>query len=425
MSKKRLLVISIDSMVTEDLSILQKLPHFKMLLDDASVILRNEATYPTFTHSIHTAIATGCYPGTHGVNGNEYFQPGNLKPEWFDKASDVKVPMIQTLAKQHGYSVACIYWPLSQGAPLDWILYRKAYHTPYDREQQQVRERSTPGLFEELYPYIKDTFTMDTVYGSDQLCGNACAYMIDTYRPEVMYTHLISIDTIRHHHGVFGEHILKTYEFLDGVIGQMIDALKRQNLWDTTIVNVTADHGHMDIRRVVSVNRFFKDHGLITTDEAGRMTDWKAYLHSCALSGHIYVKDNDPAVARQTLQLLADNKRELDIETIFTHAEVKEKYHLDGGFAYVIESNGAAAFSADYNAPLRVESGGKDYRYAVSTHGHEPWKGVQPAFFIRDPYAKKRLVLANGRIIDQAPTLAKMLGFAMPQADGVPREELL
>lgn len=425
MEKKRLLVISVDSMVTEDLAVLRQLKHFNEILSDSSVILRNEATYPTFTHSIHTSISTGCYPGKHGIIGNEFFEPGNMTPTWFDSVNDVRVPLLPVVAKENGYSVACVFWPLTMNSPLDYVLYRKEYYGPVSKKKEQIRARSTQGLYDEIYPVIQKAFDIDPILVDDQICADTCAYLIDHYQPEVIYTHLVAIDSIRHQKGVFGEHILATYQFLDGVIGQITDALKRNGLYDKTIINVTADHGHLDIDRVVSINRFFKDKGLISTDAEGNLTDWDAYMHSCALSGHIYIKNQDPEIARGVFDLLQSHAYELDIEKIYTRSEVQDKYHLDGDFTYVIESNGAATFSADYNAPLYVRSGGKDYRYAVSTHGHEPSKGVQPTYFLRNPYGNKKLVLASGRIIDQAPTLAKLLGFEMPWADGVPREELL
>ena len=425
MEKKRLVVISIDSMVTEDLAVLKKLKNFSQLLKESSVILRNEATYPTFTHSIHTSIATGCYPGKHGVIGNEFFQPGNMTPTWFDRIEDVKVPLLPVLAKKNGYSVACVFWPLTMNAPLDYVLYRKEYYGAASQKKEQIKARSTEGLFDEIYPVIKDAFDIEPIRVDDQICGDACAYLIDHYQPDVIYTHLVAIDSIRHQKGVFGEHIIDTYEFLDGVVGEIIDALKRNGLYDKTIINVTADHGHLDIDRVVSINRFLKDKGFISVNEKGELLDWNAYMHSCALSGHVYVKNNDPIIMAEVMQLLEQSAPLLDIEKIYTKAEIEEKYHLKGDFAFVIESNGAATFSADYNAPLCVSSGGKDYRYAVSTHGHEPFKGVQPTYFIRNPYSDRQRVIAKGRVIDQAPTLAKMLGFDMLSADGVPMQELL
>ena len=72
---KKLIVISIDSFVTEDLGILRTLPHFARVLDGASLVLRNRTTYPSLTHSVHTSIQTGCNPGRHGVVNNEHFCP--------------------------------------------------------------------------------------------------------------------------------------------------------------------------------------------------------------------------------------------------------------------------------------------------------------------------------------------------------------
>lgn len=63
MEKRKLIVISIDSMVTEDLEIIRQMPHMGKLLERSSIIRRNLTTYPSYTHSIHTSISTGCYPG--------------------------------------------------------------------------------------------------------------------------------------------------------------------------------------------------------------------------------------------------------------------------------------------------------------------------------------------------------------------------
>ena len=425
MKKKRLIVISIDSMVTEDLAVLRSLPNFSEVLADSSIVMRNEATYPTLTHSIHTAISTGCYPGTHGVTGNEHFVPGEMEPAWFEAFDEVKVPSLSAVAKQHGYTVASVLYPLTLNAPFEWVLHRNEHDCPFEEKYNRIRERSMQDVFDELRPYTKDSFNMGPVLSEDQFCTDAIVGLIERHQPEIIYTHIIAIDTIRHQKGMFGQHILDIYRELDRMLGQILDALKKQGLYDKTILNVTADHGHLDIDRVVSINRFLRDEGLITVDEAGNLVDWQAYMHSCALSGHMHIKDHDPALYKKVWDLIDANREALDIERLFTMDEVRAKYHLDGDFDFVIESNGAATFSTDYNAPLCVASGGPDYRYAITTHGHEPWKGIQPLFFVRNPYSATRVVLAKGKIVDQAPTLARMLGFDMPQADGSVREELL
>ena len=70
---KKLLVISIDSMINEDLELMTAFPAFRELLEQSSIVHGMTATYPTLTHSVHTSMLTGCYPERHGVIHNEQF----------------------------------------------------------------------------------------------------------------------------------------------------------------------------------------------------------------------------------------------------------------------------------------------------------------------------------------------------------------
>ena len=50
---------------------------------------------------------------------------------------------------------------------------------------------------------------------------------------------------------------------------------------------------------------------------------------------------------------------------------------------------------------------------------------MQPCFFVCNPFASEQVYLPEGRIIDQAPTLARMLGFEMTTCDGRAMDALL
>lgn len=426
MQKNKTILVSIDSMVCDDLPYLRTLPNFGHLLKNASVVKRNLTTYPSYTHSIHTSISTGCWPATHGVISNEHFEFGNLEPPWFESCQDVKVPTLAQEAKRHGYSVAEIFWPLTLGDPMDWNIHRAGTHILPENQEAVIRQRSKPGFFDEVYPYIKDSFHHPVAdYRSDELCFCTAEYLIDTYQPDFILIHLVAIDHTRHHFGVFSKELHAAYRYLDQGFGRILDALRRQSLEDRTIFAVTSDHGHLDIRNVISINRFFRDNGLLTVDQEGNYVDCKAYMQSCSLSGHIYIKDNDPQTALEVYRLLDENRDLLNIERIFTKEEVEREWHLTGDFTYVIESYGNASFSSNYNWELVTPTNNASYRTSKATHGHLPYKGVQPTFFIRNPFQAKQVVLPEGRIIDQAPTLAKLMGFTMTTCDGKPIRELL
>ena len=266
---------------------------------------------------------------------------------------------------------------------------------------------------------------MSRDYASDEVCFRTAEYLIDRHQPDFMEIHLVAIDHIRHHDGVYSSALHDAYRYLDGGFGRILAALRRQGLEDETILAVTSDHGHLDIRQVVSINRFFRDHGLIETDSEGRLVSWKAWMQSCSLSGHVYIRDNDPAVAAQVLELLQAHSRELEIERIFTREEVEREWHLTGDFTYVIESFGNSSFSSNYNWELYTSTSNSSYRTSKATHGHLPCKGVQPCFFVRNPFSTEQVYLPEGRIIDQAPTLARLMGFEMTTCDGQAVEALL
>ena len=105
--EKKLLVISIDTFITEDLEIMKTLPNFSRVLEESSVVERNLTTYPSLTHSVHTTIQTGCRPGKHGVVNNEKFQPYAAVPQWFDDASDIRVPHLRAGVRRPGWRNHC------------------------------------------------------------------------------------------------------------------------------------------------------------------------------------------------------------------------------------------------------------------------------------------------------------------------------
>lgn len=56
MKKRRLYVLSIDSMITEDLEFMKTLPTMSSILDGAAIVSNVISVYPTLTYTIHTSI---------------------------------------------------------------------------------------------------------------------------------------------------------------------------------------------------------------------------------------------------------------------------------------------------------------------------------------------------------------------------------
>ena len=96
-----------------------------------------------------------------------------------------------------------------------------------------------------------------------------------------------------------------------------------------------SDHGHLDIERVVSLNRFFQDHGLQRADETGRVLEYDAYCHSGSLSAQIYLREDRPELFQTVWSLLWDNRELLGIRELLTKDVCRQRYHTDGGYAFM------------------------------------------------------------------------------------------
>ena len=112
-------------------------------------------------------------------------------------------------------------------------------------------------------------------------------------------------------------------------------------------------------------------------------------------------------------------------DRVFTLEEVKERYGLFGDFSFVIETDGYTSFSEECRRPAVRDLVIEDYRFGKATHGHLPERGPQPPFIGMGPSFRKGAVLAEGNILNHAPTFAKILGLTLKDAVGHAEDEIL
>ncbi len=420
--KKKMLLLSIDAMVTEDLEILRTLPAFSEVLEGASVVKNIQSVYPTLTHPAHVSIVTGCYPDRHGIITNDEFRPGERFSPWLERADLVKVPMLPQVARTHGYTVASVFWPLTIGMEAEWVLGRDWVHEKRRTQQQTIADNSTPGLFDEVADSVKSCWGKEHYEEADSFCFLSAEYLLRTYRPDLTMIHVILMDHIRHAYGVFSPKLREGYEIMDRGLARLLSAMRDAGTYDDTIICLTSDHGQLDVERVAALNRFFLEQGLIRLNPDGTLRDYDAYAHAASLVSLIHV--GEAADRDRVRALLLENRERLGIGQLFTREETK-KLRLDGDFTFVAETDGRTAFSPRWDTEVVTAIDPADWRTSVAGHGHLPWKGAKPMFIVKDPRSREACTLESGRLVDEAPTMARLLGFDLPGCDGAPIPELL
>lgn len=424
--KKKLLLISLDAMIGKDIEILKTLPTFGPILEKASIVKSVETVYPSMTYTAHASIVSGTYPEKHGVITNEVFTPLVNQAPWYELRSQNKAQILPELAKENGYTTFVNSWPTLVGAKVDYLVQRAGIHYPKEEQESEIRKNSNDVLTQEMWDYCAEAWTLPNYYSTDKFSALASKYVINRYQPDLTLMHMTLPDHYRHSYGVLSEKLVDAYKYLDDMLAIVVDELKAQGLYEQTTFVFCSDHGQVDIDMSVNANKLLIENGLLTVDENGKMTDWKAYIQSSAVSAHVYLKDpTDEALVKEVYQLLDANRDLLYIDHIFTREQVKKTYRLDGDFSFVLESKEGSSFGfnimADYQNPIMNE----DYRVSRGTHGHIPSKGEQPCLILSGPGVLEGKELSVAKVVDIAPTCAAILGFEMPEADGRILREIL
>lgn len=427
---KRIIVLSADALVHDDMETLEQMPNFRKYLSGGSCIKQVKSIYPTITYPCHTTMATGVYPDRHGIVGNLKSPYRYIKSPipWTWEHEYVKVPDLFDAAKKAGLTTAAVFWPVTGNHPsIDYLI--DEYWTQ-KKDETYTEAFHRMGTKPELFPIIERHASV-LVERKHPMCDNfivSCAAdIIREFKPHLMMLHPANIDGYRHGNGLFGSHIRKGLEETDRYIGELMAAAEDAGVAEETSFVLTSDHGQLDIKRVININVYLADAGLIRPRE-GADPEWDAWCQSGGMSACVYLKNReDKAVYEKVYSLLRDMCAEgiYGISRVYTAEEAEKEERFAGDFSFVLETDGYTSFGDKYIRPVVSNINKTDYRSGAATHGYLPSKGPCPVFYANGPLFRKGVVIETGKLVDEAPTLAKALGIEMPGTDGEAVTELL
>ena len=434
MKKKRIYCISIDAMISDDIPFMETLPNLGPIVKKAAKAKDVISVYPTLTYTCHASMLTGVYPERHHIVNNEMFIPGLEHGPWYydSRVFDPDVPNIVSEAKEHGYSTLCVSWPVTGNIECDHLI-----------PEVWSKEQSTDAMYNEFLKDGGDKELLDLIwprYGNS-LKGLASPYFhlfmhgaaleaIRKWSPEVVFHHLSMVDHMRHNDGVYGSRVYsQAYLVQDLMFGAIVDELKAQGVYDDTTFIITSDHGQTPVDHLVSPNILLVRDGLIRLNADGTIRDYDAFVHSAAHSAFVYLKDkSDKALENRVFDILKKYQSEENVGfgEILTSDDVSTRYRNKGEFSFMIEGAPGYSFTSKTSGDLvSSKTDNSNYKYAQATHGHMPETGPKPAFLISGPGAKLGAEISGINIVDEAPTIARLLGFEMDGVDGRVVEELL
>lgn len=427
MKKRKLVLISMDAMVKEDFEYLLTKPFFRSLFEQGSWIKTLRTIYPSVTYPCHAAMITGCYPDKTGVYNNELNEYRSRLWHW--SRADIKVKTLVDAAKERGYTVGNVFWPVMSNDPhIDYNIPECWSMTPEDgfREAMQ-RHGVLDRVFDDIIEpnrHLIEGHQRQSPY-CDEFVYSCGRDMILKYNPDLLLMHPCNLDSTRHRHGVFNAYTTASLDLTCYWIEKIVWALQTIGEWENTDLVITSDHGQIDICRTCNPNRVLEKAGLIALDETGKATNMRAYARGVGASAQVFVTDK--SAYDETYRVLCEAAKSglYGFEHCYTRDEIAQKEHLSGDFDFVLETDGYTSFGDGIGEQYFTNFDTTDYRTGRATHGHLPDKGPQPTMLLVGPDFKAGVHIERRSTLDTAPTLARVLGLSLPDADGRVIEEIL
>ena len=402
---RHVVIISIDGLRPEFyLDDSWAAPELRALLKAGSHARAAEGVFPTVTYPNHATIVTGVRPARHGVLSNTIPTAAGTRGRWYEEVSDLRASPIWEWARTAGLTTAAVSWPVTAGARIDLLVPERDYYAQKE-PLERLRADSTPGIFDRLGVTPKAEMFKDVVLWDAFLTETVTA-MIRQARPNLLLVHLVQTDYFQHRVGREGAETKAAVARVDAHVGAIRRALAEAGLADRSVIIVTGDHGFEDARQSVHPNVLLARAGLRGCPEPG--DGWRATAYIAGGSAAILVQPpRDAATAAAAEKALREAAR--DAYTIVSRAELDALGALPNA-AFALAAAPGFAMGSGCRGSLIVSGSGGQHGYLPS-HPRMPTGFIATGAGVRAGVALERV-----RLVDIAPTAARLLGLATPVA---------
>src|ERR1700730_4849163 len=414
-----LVMISVDGMrpdyVTGADAHGAKIPQLRRLMKEGSYADGVVGVVPTVTYPSHTTLVTGVWPAKHGIFGNTTFDPLQKNYQgWYWYAEDIRVPTWWDLATRAGRTTASIQWPATVGAHITWNI-PEFWRANTEDDAKLLRAVSTAGLLIDA-DKEKGSYAggIESSVEADERRSQYAQWILEKKRPALLTLHLIALDHIEHDTGPFSPEAIAILERLDTGIGN-VGATAELLAPGRAYVAVVSDHGFAKTDTQLNLFPLFRQAKLLTADEKGKITNWRAMPWVNSAAAAIMLKNPaDTATLQQVRELLA--KLAADPANGIDRILDADELHKAGGFSsasFFVSPKPGWKMGSTLDGPVlsKTKPGG--------THGELPdLPDLHAAFFLVGPGVPEAHSLGIIDMRDVAPTLAHVVGLSLPSADG-------
>jgi predicted AlkP superfamily pyrophosphatase or phosphodiesterase len=397
------------------------MPTLRALIAKGAMASGMQPINPTVTWPNHTALITGVDASKHHVvaNGLITFPDDRGQPTiepWVDKSKLVHAETLYEAAAAKGLTTGQVDWVAIYGAKgVNWQFGEKP-----DADSPIARELITSGMVtrEEVLEFGEKS----SPAWRDQVWTDAAVDIVEHHTPDLLLLHLLETDSIQHAYAPLTPAAYAAYAYADHCLERVVDAVRETGALDRTTFFILSDHGFSTYTHTISPNAALVKMGLLRKDNNTYLGD--VWVKAEGGAAELFIRKE-----KQRAALVPKLKSYFEGVEGIQHAYTNEEARLigmpserdtDQAPQLYLTAKPDFAFSDNVDGELITTHSPK------GAHGYLNASSDMQALFVASGAAIrpgiKMDAISNLRV---APTIAKILGIQLPDAELPPLNELL
>lgn len=335
-------------------------------------------SFPSKTFPNHYTLATGLYPGNHGITGNAFFDPARRAGYRLGDQNAVRDGSwyggepIWVTAERNGVRTGAYFWTGSEAA-IGGV--RPSYYTTYDAK-------------------VPNAARVDGVI--------SWLRKPPSERPHLVLLYFSDVDDTTHRYGPDAKQTATAVASVDRALRQLMDSLSGMPFADSVNIVLVSDHGMAQVRAdaPIPVCDLLASAGVDTT--------------------RLEVSDNGPTLS---IWFGADSMRmraaHAVLDRMLVHAHAYFRSETPAGW-HMRDNPRAGDLLIVADAGYIVERRASDRPSPAGAHGYEPsLPDMQALFIAAGPNVRPLGIIPPFENVDVYPFLASLLRLErVPRVDG-------
>ena len=365
--------------------------------------------------SAHATLVTGRSPAQHGIGSDHPLGSDGIGAERNRRAEALAAPALWNAAREAQLRVAALGWPTSVGAPVD-LLFPEIFPTRLGESSPAILEgAATPALLDAARLLGADRPEAGFPGPSRDaiLAALACELLSGPAPPRLLLLRLSQTEPVLRRDGRDGPEVRRAFAGADAELGHLLGCLGQAGRLPASAWIVTGDAPVLPVHTLIQPNVALEAAGLLVPSPGSRtgISRWDAAARSNGASAFVYARDRESALlARRALTEAAEESAAFRVVS----AEEMLALGVDREAWFGLEARSGYAFGDGLRGgALLTASAARGAMGALV-----PTPESRLGFVAWGSGVRTGLRIPTLRQTDVAPTVAGLLGIALPAGEG-------